>query len=78
MKEKAVSFFSAEKDEWTTWKEPADYDLNVMYIEEMKHFLDCVVSGARPVTDLRHAGAVLSAIFAAKESSRSGKVVRLS
>lgn len=78
VKDKAVSFFSARHDEWTTWKEPADYDLNLMYLEEMQHFLDCIVSGASPLTDLQHAYAVLRTILAAKESSRSGKVVQLS
>lgn len=77
MQAKAVSLYIAEKKEWTEWKEPADYDLNLMYVEEMRHFLECIVSNGRPISGLRHGARVVRTILAAKESAQSGKAVDL-
>ncbi len=53
------------------------YDVNTMYIEEARHFLDCVRSGKKTVTPIETGAKTLSLICAAKESSRRGKMVNV-
>src|SRR6266566_975619 len=77
VRDRAVSLFTANDNNWVEWKEPPDYDLNTMYVEEMRHFLDCIEGSAKPITDFKHGYAVLQAILAAKESSQTGRAVRL-
>ena len=72
-----MSLFTANDNNWVEWKEPPDYDLNTMYVEEMRHFLECIDGTAKPITNFKHGYAVVEAILAAKESSATGRAIRL-
>ena len=48
--------------------EPAGYDINQMYIDELGHFLACIASGAVPVGNLTEAIGVLSVALQARKN----------
>ena len=70
-----VRSYSARLKEWQTWHQPADYDINAMYLEEMRHFVDCIREQARPSQDLGNARRVLEIALAAKQSSVIGRTI---
>lgn len=53
------------------------YDINTMYVEEIKHFLSCVEKRTATVTPLDKAARVVEMIEAAKKSSETDKAVLL-
>lgn len=50
-------------------------DRNEAYVRELRHFLDCVRSGGRPVVDAVDAWSVLRIVEAARTSAQSGRRV---
>ena len=54
-----------------------DYDINDMYIEEAEHFLDCVKTGKKTITDFKAGAEILKLICAAKESAENKTVISL-
>lgn len=54
-----------------------DYDVNDMYLQEMKHFVDCVTERKESITSAAKGVAVLRLICAARESSQTGRAVFL-
>lgn len=54
---------------------PEPYDINTMYIEEARHFLDCVKERKETITSIEKGMEVLRLICAAKESSSESIVV---
>lgn len=46
------------------------YDINQMYIDELRHFLQCVSSGSDPMGNLREATAALSIALEARKSAK--------
>jgi predicted dehydrogenase len=70
IRERAVRLYEVGRGEaWTVFEEPVGYDLNLMYVEEIAHFLDCICRRATPITDLRQGVLALKLILAAKASS---------
>jgi predicted dehydrogenase len=60
-----------------SFERPDDWEVNDMYVDEMKHFLDCVVAGTHttcPISCGRHD---LELALAARESSETGSHVDL-
>jgi len=53
------------------------YDLNTMYVEEVKHFLQCVKDRKETLTPVEVGAEVLRLICAAKESAEKGIVMRI-
>lgn len=54
-----------------------DYDINAMYVEEVKHFLDCVDNRQETITPVEKGASILRLIMAAKESAEKDKSVYL-
>lgn len=75
--ERQVKLYSAETGRWQKFPQRAKYDINKMYIEEMKYFLGCVEGKTRPMQDIISARRVLEIALAAKEATKTGKVVIL-
>jgi predicted dehydrogenase len=48
-----------------------------MYIDEMKHFFDCLDGKSQPMQDIKAAKNVLRIALTARESSETGKAIRL-
>lgn len=75
--DKQVKLYSAETKEWQAFPEKLDYDINQMYVEEMKHFVSCLEGKARPMQDIVAGKKTLEIALAAKESNETGKMVNL-
>jgi predicted dehydrogenase len=76
-REKQVRWYDAASDHWTTFEQPAEWQLNQMYIDEMRHFLDCVHERKETTLPVAEAARVMDLVFAAKESVSSRKVIAL-
>ena len=70
---KAVRWYDAANKEWTTYAPPETWEINQMYVDEMKHFLDCLRNGVATTLPIPAAAAVMRIVFAAKTSSAQGK-----
>lgn len=68
--DKKVSLYKAKEKKWQYFKEDKDYDLNQMYLEEMRHFLKVLENRESSITDIHTALRVLKVILAAKKSSK--------
>jgi predicted dehydrogenase len=63
--------------EWEMYPQPENWDVNQMYVDEMRHFLDCLV-GQRPTTlPIPEAVALMRVAFAAKTSSQDGRMIAI-
>ena len=76
-KNKQVRWFDAVSGEWTTFSQPPDWELNQMYVDEMRHFLDCVRDCRSTMLPIPEAISVMQVAFAAKASAREGRVVTI-
>ena len=75
--DKQVKVYSAKTREWRLFPEEPDYDANQMYIEEMKHFIQCLEGNAEPMQDVNAGRRILEIALAAKESTKTGRVINL-
>ncbi len=75
--DRRVWLYRAERRSWEAFQEPTGYDLNTMYVEEMRHFVDCVQHCKQTVTDIHSGVKTLEAILAAKESARDGQIKKV-
>ncbi|MFC1874299.1 Gfo/Idh/MocA family protein [Chloroflexota bacterium] len=73
--EKQVKLYSIGTKEWQVFDEPLDYDINQMYVDEMKHFIRCLEGRDKPMQDLEAGKKALEIVLAAKESAKTEKVV---
>jgi predicted dehydrogenase len=74
---KGVELFDAATKQQTFHPIPENYDLNSMYLDEMKYFLEHVSSGKQTFFPVKEAGRVLQIALASKESSVRGVTVSL-
>lgn len=73
-----VRWYTAENNEWECDSTNSDWDLNDMYIDELRHFLDCIEEHKRPISDVSDGRESLRVALAVKESSASGKHIPVS
>jgi predicted dehydrogenase len=76
-REKQVRWYDAALDAWTVYAQPATWQLNQMYLDEMGHFLDCVRKRNTTALPVSEAAAVMEIAFAAKTSAGEGRVVAI-
>ena len=72
---KAVRWYNAANMEWTTYAQPETWDLDQMYVDEMKHFLECLAEKRPTMLAIPEAAAVMRIVFAAKTSSEQAKMI---
>jgi predicted dehydrogenase len=72
-----VRWFDAGRGEWTVFSQPPNWDVNQMYVDEMKHFLECVREGRSTVLPIPEAISVMRTAFAAKASACQGKLIEV-
>ena len=72
--ENKVSIFLAKSDHWEEIKVEAEP--NDMYLEEMRHFVKCTKGEEIPMVNGATGKRVLEIALAAKESARTGKIIR--
>ena len=63
--------------EWETYPLPENWERNVMFLEQMKHFIAVVRGEAEPVCTLNDGVRVLQMALAAYESQKTERLVRL-
>ncbi len=73
--QKEVRWFDGGTGQWTNFPQPEEWAVNQMYVDEMKHFLDCVASGRPTALPIPEAVADMQIAFAAKTSAHEGRVV---
>ena len=66
-----VRWFSAEDGAWKSI--PYKFEVNDMYVSELKHFLNSLGSGTGPRVDLEQGRDVIRVVEAAKKSSAEGR-----
>ena len=71
----AVRLYTAESGQWESFDQPEDYDINQMYLDEMRHFFSCLDGEEPSGMDIDEARRVLQITLAAKESMGSGMPV---
>ena len=72
---RTVRWYDACKKEWSVYNQPAAWEINQMYVDEMKHFLDCLAEGRATTLPIPEAAAVMQIVFAAKASAEQEKMI---
>lgn len=67
-----VRWFNTVNDRWITFKQPDDWQVNQMYLDELQHFVTCVQMGTPTVFPVPEAVEVMRIALAAKASALSG------
>jgi len=75
--EQRVELLTREQNQWQVFSENIKTDVNQMYIEEMKHFIDCIEGRDTPMLDIAGAKRVLQIVLAAKESAETKTAVSI-
>ncbi len=73
----ATRIYRAEKKDWEEYPLPAGWERNVMFVEQMKHFLAVVRGEAEPACTLADGIRVQRLVEAVHQSQRSGCVIDL-
>ncbi len=73
----AVRIYRPEKKEWDAYQLPAGWERNVMFMEEMRHFLAVARGEVDPVCPLEDGVRVSKLIEAIRISSHEGRLVQL-
>ena len=72
-----VRWYSAQRKNWTVYSNPADWQPNQMYVDEMAHFLNCLAGAEKPALDVFEAAQVLRLALAAKLAARERRWIDL-
>ncbi|SDF57829.1 Predicted dehydrogenase [Methanolobus vulcani] len=72
-----VDVYLASTNEWEVHKLPENYDLNEMYIDEMRYFISCITDKTDSFNDIGFALKTLRYALAVKESSELKCMVTL-
>jgi predicted dehydrogenase len=72
---RTVRWYNAANKEWSVYSQPAAWEINQMYVDEMKHFLECLAEHRATTLPISDAVSVMRVVFAAKESSEQEKMV---
>ena len=68
-----VRHFAARRGSWTTFVQPAGWEINQMYLDELNHLLACVRQGCQTTLPIFQAAEVMSIAFAARKSADTGR-----
>jgi predicted dehydrogenase len=71
---KEVRWYDAEQGKWTRFLQPQNWNVNQIYVDEMKHFLQCVDDHKKTIQSVEDAAEIMKTVFAAKKSVRSKKM----
>jgi len=73
-----IRVFEAGEAEWAELDTGADFQRNQMYVDEVRHFIDCLNgSTPGPLISLEDGIKVLQIALAAKESARTGELISI-
>jgi predicted dehydrogenase len=77
MADGAVRIFRAERKTWEVYPLPAGWERNVMFMEQMKHFVAVVRGDVDPSCTLEEGARVMKLISAVHESQKTGRLISL-
>jgi len=72
-----VRWYSAHTRQWKLFSNPPQWEANQMYIDEMRHFLNCLARKETPIVDVFEAARVLQIALAAKASAQQLRWIEL-
>lgn len=72
-----LSMYSSAKG-WRYWSDPPGFERNTMYVDEARHFLECLEGRAQLLAPLREGRRVLEIALAARRSAEAGARLGLS
>ncbi|MBU4189571.1 MAG: Gfo/Idh/MocA family oxidoreductase [Candidatus Thermoplasmatota archaeon] len=75
--ENKVRLFSAKDKKWQIFLENEKYDNNQTYIDEIKHFINCINRKKKPVVNEIDGKRVLEIVMGVKESSKAKRIIFL-
>ena len=72
-----VIVYEAEKKKWRKYLKLKKYDNNLMYVDEIKHFLDCIHRKKKTINDIHQGVEILKIALAVKKSSLLKRTVQI-
>jgi predicted dehydrogenase len=73
--QKQVRWYDGQNSQGTTFSQPESWVVNQMYLDEMKHFINCVRTRSPTVLPIPEAANLMRVVFAAKTSALEGRLV---
>ena len=73
----AVRLYDAAAERWATMPQPEGWAVNDMYLDELRHFLDCVRAGTSTTLPVAEGAEVARIALAARRSALTGARVEL-
>jgi predicted dehydrogenase len=72
-----VRTYQAEEKQWRSHPLPAGWERNVMFMDEMRHFIAVARGEAKPLCPLEDGVRVMNLISAVRESQKTGRLIEL-
>lgn len=72
-----IELYDIEKKKWETVLNNKAYDFNQTYIDEIKHFVNCIEHKEKSINNVKEGKRVLEIAIAAKKSSKEEKWITL-
>jgi predicted dehydrogenase len=72
-----VHCYRADREAWETFPPPPDFERNTMFLDEMRHFLDCIAGRDEPVVTLEDGVQALKIALAAKRSAVEKRLIEV-
>jgi predicted dehydrogenase len=72
-----VNIYNMNKKRWKREMEVKNYQINFSYVEQLKHFLQCVKQRKKTINDLEQGIVTLKIALAIKKSSKLMKTVNV-
>lgn len=68
-------WFSASTEKWTVFEPPENHTINDMYLDELRHYLECLEEGKKTALDVEEAARVTRLALAIKKSMNTEEKV---
>ena len=72
-----IKFYNNRKKEWCIIYKLKNYQRNKMYVDELKHFLNCVKNRTKTINTLNDGIKTMNIALAMKKSSKQKKIIEL-
>ena len=72
-----VIVYDVKKKEWKTYLKLKNYDNNIMYINEIKHFFNCIKQKKNTVNDIQEGIKVLKIALDIKKSTLLKRTIQI-
>jgi predicted dehydrogenase len=69
-----VRLYQARTSQWVEFEDPTGWTANQMYVDEVRHFLQCLTRSEPSAQDIHQAARILRIALAAKQSEKSLRV----